>query len=325
MELPDRLTLRGLRIFVALEEAQSVARAAERLNLSKSSISQHITGLEDSIGTTLFDRRQKPIALTATGQVLSAHAHRILGMVSEAEAALAVQNAGCLPVLNFAIIDDLDISLTPAISTALHEQLPQSYICTFSGRSDEVTNRLSAREADIAISASVPDDVSQFQIRELFSERFALVVAKGRYMQNKDWRAQLTALPLIEYSESMPIGRLVLTHLKRTQFEVPRRLSFETSRSVIATVAKTGGWTLATPLSILDASRFHDQIEIFPLPFAELSRSVFLINRMHELSSIADTLFQTLQYLLRRDLLSELDRIAPELSERLTVHDLGNV
>jgi DNA-binding transcriptional LysR family regulator len=241
-------------------------------------------------------------------------------MVSEAEAALALHGAKCLPVLNFAIIDDLDISLTPAIATVLHEILPQSYICTFSGRSDEVTNRLASREADIAISATVPKDIGQFQIRELFSEQFALVVAKGCYRQNEDWQAQLTSMPFIQYSDSMPMGQLVLTHLKRMKFDVPRRLSFETSRSVIATVANTGGWTLATPLNILDASRFHDKIEIFSLPFTELSRSVFIINRVYELSSIADTLFQTLHYLLQRDVLTELDKITPELSKRLIVH-----
>lgn len=60
----DRLTLRGLRVFIALEEVRSVAEAAKVLGMSKSNVSQNITILEQNLGTRLFDRKQKPISLT---------------------------------------------------------------------------------------------------------------------------------------------------------------------------------------------------------------------------------------------------------------------
>lgn len=321
MNSTDRLTLRGLRIFIALEEAKSVAGAAKNLGMSKSSVSQHITTLEQSVGITLFDRQQKPVALTPAGQVLSLHAHRIASMVTEAEAALADNHANSLPVLNFAIIDDLDASITPVIATALQTKLPQSYICTFSGRSDEVTARMMARDADIAITASIPADIAKFQIQELFREHFVLVVAKGCYDASKDWHEQLTSLPLVQYSEAMPIGHLVVTHLKRIRLDVARRYSFETTRSVVATVAKTGGWTLATPLSILDASRFLDEVDIYPLPFAGLSRSVFLINRLNELGTLPDILTNTFQQLLHDELIPELNKIASNIAQMLEVRE----
>lgn len=317
MNSSDRLTLRGLRIFIALEEAKSVAKAAQTLGMSKSSVSQHITTLEHSVGIALFDRQQKPVVLTPAGQVLSLHAHRIVAMVNEAETALADNQANSLPVLNFAIIDDLDASMTPLMATALQAKLPHSYICTFSGRSDEVTARMMARDADIAITASIPADIAKFQIQELFREHFVLVVAKGCYDESKGWREQLTRLPLVQYSEAMPIGHLVVTHLKRIRLDVERRYSFETTRSVIATVAKTGGWTLATPLSILDAIRFRDEVDVFPLPFSGLSRSVFLVNRLNELGTLPDNLSNTFHKLLHDELVPELKKIAPNVAEML--------
>ena len=321
MNSSDRLTFRGLRIFIALEESQSVAKAAQSLGMSKSSISQHITTLEQSIGITLFDRKQKPVVLTPAGQVLSAHAHRIVAMVAEAEAALADNDALSLPVLNFAILDDLDASLTPVMATALQAKLPRSYICTFSGRSDQVTERISSREADIAITASIPADIARFQIQELFREHFVLVVAKDCYKETDDWRSQLSTLPLVQYSENMPIGHLVVTHLKRIRLEVTRRYSFETTRSVIATVAKTGGWTMSTPLSVLDASRFRNEVDIFPLPFSGLSRSVFLISRLHELGTLPEILTNTFQELLRNELIPEFKKIAPNVANMLETLD----
>jgi len=318
-EISDKLNLRVLRIFIALEESKSVANAADSLGLSKSSVSQHITTLERSIGIPLFDRKQKPIVLTPAGQVLSLHANRILANISAAETALADINAGSLPILNFAIIDDLDASLTPVMATTLQERLTQSFICTFSGRSDQVTKRLINRKADIAVTATMPANLEKFEVQELYKENFVLVVAKDKYQPDLDWRTQLSNLPLIQFSEAMPMGQMVATHLKRIKLDIPKRFSFETSRSVISTVARTGGWTMATPLSILDSSRFSKDIELFQLPFPSLLRNVFLISRCNELGTIPEALANTFRQLLRDELLVEFEKINPTMEGMLEV------
>lgn len=319
-DFSDRLTLRGLRMFIALEEARSVALAAQNLGLSKSNVSQHITSLENSLGVLLFDRKQKPISLTPAGQVLSLHAHRVMATLSAAEASLAEFNMESLPVLNFAIIDDLDASLTPVMATSLQSQLPRSFINTFTGRSDHVTSRLISRDADLAVTADIPAHVHKYQVQQLYRESFVLVVARGKYRPAEDWRTRLSALPFVQYSEAMPVGQLVAAHLKRIGFDVPRRFSFETSRSVIATVARVGGWTLSTPLSILDASRFRDQVDIYPLPFANVSRHVYLINRLNELGALPEVLGKTLRHLLEQELKPEFLKTAPHVAHALEVY-----
>jgi DNA-binding transcriptional LysR family regulator len=318
-----RLSLRGLRVFIALEQARSVAEAARALGLSKSNVSQQITTMENGIGAKLFDRTQKPISLTPAGQALSLHAHRILATVSIAEEALAELDLGSLPRLDFAVIDDLDASLTPALAASLQARLPRCFICTFSGRSDQVTSRLISREADIAVTASIPANMHRFQILQILREKFVLVTARGAYSADLDWRAQLSDLPLVQYSDAMPMGRMVSTHLKRIGFYAPRRFSFEASRSVIATVARTGGWTLTTPLSILDAGRFKDQIDLSTLPFAGLSRQIYLINRVDELGSLPETLARQFRALLQQEAVREFARMAPHMTGSIEVcHEL---
>lgn len=315
-----RLSLRGLRVFIALEQAGSVADAAKALGLSKSNVSQQITAMEAGVGAKLFDRTRRPISLTPAGQTLSLHAHRILATVSEAEASMAERNLGSLPVLNFAIIDDLDASLTPSLAASLQARLPRCFICTFSGRSDQVTSRLLSREADIAVTASIPSGMHRFQVLQLLREKFVLVTARGAYAPDLDWREQLSRLPLIQYSEAMPMGSMVSTHLKRIGFYAPRRFSFEASRSVIATVGQTGGWTLTTPLSILDASRFKERIDIFALPFAGLSRQIYLINRTDELGTLPETLAKQCRDLLQRDAIPEFAGMAPHLADAIEIY-----
>ncbi|WP_405401246.1 LysR family transcriptional regulator [Paracoccus sp. Ld10] len=315
-----RLSLRGLRVFIALEQALSVAEAARALGLSKSNVSQQITAMENGIGTKLFDRTRRPISLTPAGHALSQHAHRIIATVSMAEESLAELNLDSLPVLNFAVIDDLDASLTPTLAASLQAKLPRCFICTYSGRSDQVTARLLSRDADIAVTATIPTSMHRFQVLQILREKFVLVTARGKYSPDLDWRAQLSTLPLVQYSEAMPMGRLVSAHLKRIGLYVPRRFSFEASRSVIATVAGTGGWTLTTPLSILDSKRFRDQVDLMPLPFSGLSRQIYLINRTDELGTLPETLAKQFRALLQKDAVHEFARMAPHLADTIEVH-----
>lgn len=320
-EISGRLTLRGLRLFIALEKSGSVAEAAKNLGLSKSNVSQHITTLENSVGTKLFDRRQKPITLTPAGQILGMHAHRIMATVSVAETALAELHLDSLPHLNLAVVDDLDASLTPVLASSLQAQMPRCFICTFSGRSDQVTARLLLREADIAITANIPVEMHKFQVHQLLREKFVLVSAKGTYSRGDDWRTKLSQMPFAQYSDTMPMGQMVSTHLKRIGFHVPRRFSFETNRSVIATVARTGGWTMATPLSILDASRFRGEVDISPLPFPGMSREIYLINRIDEFGPLSEVLAERIRALLREELLPDFARTAPNLLDTLEVYN----
>jgi DNA-binding transcriptional LysR family regulator len=309
--LPSELTLRGLRVFVALEEAGSIAGAAQRIGGSSSGVSQHITALEAAIGAKLFDRRAKPVTLTPAGQVLRAHAHRILSVVSEAQAELAEISLTSLPQLNLAIIDDLDASLTPVLVSALQQRFRKCFVYAFSGRSDQIINRLQSREADIGVTALLPADSTTFQSAPILREAFVLVTAKGAIKPGTDPREALTKLPFVQYSETMPIGQKVAQHLKRVKMNVPRRFAFEATRSVLAMVVQTGGWTLSTPLNLLDAERFIPMLDILPMPFAGETRHVYLVARAEELGHLPEALARDCRHILRTVLVPRFAAIAP--------------
>lgn len=60
--------LRALEYFVAAAQAQSLAGAARRFEVSTSAVAKMITGLERSLGARLFERTVHGLTLTATGQ-----------------------------------------------------------------------------------------------------------------------------------------------------------------------------------------------------------------------------------------------------------------
>src|SRR5512147_495892 len=62
--------LSELRVFVVAAEELSFSRAAERLHLSQSAVSQNIQSLEREFGVDLFERRGRSVRLTEGGQAL---------------------------------------------------------------------------------------------------------------------------------------------------------------------------------------------------------------------------------------------------------------
>lgn len=313
------LTLRGLRVFIALEETGSIGGAAERIGGSPSGVSQQITALEQAVGAKLFDRRARPVTLTPAGQVLRVHAHRILEAASDAQAELAELNLAVLPQLSLAIIDDLDASLTPALVLGLQKRFRNCFVDTYSGRSDWVTEKLEHREADIAVSATVPEDTNGFRSIPILREPLILAAAKGVLKSDEDLRDQLAKVPFVQYSEAMPIGRVVAQHLKRVRFNVPRRYAFEASRSVFAMAVQARGWTLTTPLNLLDAERFVPSMDIFRMPFPAMSRWIYLIARSEELGHLPEQLADDCRVLLAEHIVPRFAALAPDMAEVIEV------
>jgi len=73
-----------LRSFVAVAQTTSFSRAAERVHLSQSTVSQQIRRLEHILGKSLFERDTRTVTLTRDGEALQNYAARILDLMSEA-------------------------------------------------------------------------------------------------------------------------------------------------------------------------------------------------------------------------------------------------
>lgn len=87
---------RQLRYFVAVAETRHFGRAAERLHIAQSPLSQAIRQLEAQLGAPLFERTTRRVDLTAAGEELLPEAVRILASLDAARDQVGRVAAGAL-------------------------------------------------------------------------------------------------------------------------------------------------------------------------------------------------------------------------------------
>ena len=83
-----RLDLDLLRTFVFIAETGSVSRAAACVHRTQSAVSMQVRRLEEAVGKLLLERGSHGVRLTAAGERMVRHAHKLLRLHDEAIAEL---------------------------------------------------------------------------------------------------------------------------------------------------------------------------------------------------------------------------------------------
>jgi DNA-binding transcriptional LysR family regulator len=118
---PQALELRHLRYFVALTDAGTFTRAAEKIFIAQPTLSQQIRRLEEIVGTPLLQRRREGLRLTPAGRVLLNGSRNVLALVDqELSRTRQVAGVGRLQ-LRVAMPPGLPESLAVPATARLHE------------------------------------------------------------------------------------------------------------------------------------------------------------------------------------------------------------
>lgn len=88
------MTIRHLKIFVAVCRCGSVTGAAEALYMTQPAVSLAIRELEENYGVRLFDRLTRRLRITEDGRRLLEYSQNIVGLFDEMEQAMKNPDAG---------------------------------------------------------------------------------------------------------------------------------------------------------------------------------------------------------------------------------------
>lgn len=152
------LDLDLLRSFVAVVETGGFTRAAERVHLTQSTISQQIKRLEDSVGHSLLVRERSAggVQLTEEGEVLLGYARRLLSISAEAEAAL--RQPAAPKTVRLGVPEDFAGRRLIDLLSGFSKASPHLRLDTVSGWSFELRRLLDNGEIDLALIKREPGD-----------------------------------------------------------------------------------------------------------------------------------------------------------------------
>ena len=118
------MEIRWLEAFVAVAEELHFGRAAARLRLAQSPLSQTIRRLERELGVTLFVRSTRSVALTPAGQALLPHAHRIFEELELARQSTQAMSGIFYGTLSIGFSGALNHQTLPPLTRAVRQRYP---------------------------------------------------------------------------------------------------------------------------------------------------------------------------------------------------------
>ena len=312
-EVPGRVTLWGIEVFLAVADERAISAAARRLGVSPSAISQQLTGLEAALGATLLDRSARPMGLTPAGAMFRHHAQTILNAEAEARAELAMADLSGLTTLRLGMIEDFDAEVTPRLLSALAQDLKGCRFLLETGASHRLLDQMDQRALDIVVAADLGSESADGGWREvhpLLAEPFLAVTPKGRSHAD---------LPLIQYTARHLMGRQIAGHLARQNLRLAHRFELDSYHAILAMVAAGQGWTILTPLALHHAARFRDGVQVAPLPFAPLDRTLSLSARAGVLRDMPGQVAGRLRGLIAAQVVAPAQAQWPWLGDSLRV------
>lgn len=163
--------------YLTIVEEGTLTRAAEKLYVSQSSLSQYLKRLENKLGVMLFDRNTSPLKLTYAGKRYYEHVRQMVQMDENLRRELQdirQENSGHLRV---GLALWRGSCLLPEVFPLFHERYPGIHIDLTEGSSDRLEAALVGDKIDLAIM-SLPHslDYSSFTCTTLFEEHILLAV-----------------------------------------------------------------------------------------------------------------------------------------------------
>jgi len=150
-ENPEWLNYHHLRHFWMIARHRSMTRAAEKLKISQSTLSEQLAELEAWLGQSLFDRRGRELHLTDAGRVALEHAETIFTTGHELMTRFRQSDKNRQRVLRIGAVGPLSKNLQfDFIQPILADT--RTKVVVVAGALDELTRQLHEHKLDLVLS-----------------------------------------------------------------------------------------------------------------------------------------------------------------------------
>jgi DNA-binding transcriptional LysR family regulator len=267
------MDLTALEIFKTVVEQGGINKAAALLHRVPSNVTTRVKQLEEQLGTKLFAREGRRLALSAEGKVLLTYANRLLRLSSEAEAAL--RNGKPRGTLRIGALESTAAARLPPILSKYHLLYPDVRLELVTGTSGALVNRLHSQEIEAAFVAE-PFNATGVESQHAFTEEIVLITPKShsRVSSAKD----IGNLTVIAFANGCSYRRRLEAWLGTAKVHPDRVMEFQSYHAIVACVA-AGTGIAVVPRSVIEMTSAGKEVRVTSLPEATAKAKTQLVWR----------------------------------------------
>ncbi|MFF4530131.1 LysR substrate-binding domain-containing protein [Streptomyces sp. NPDC001407] len=232
------MEIRQLRYFLTVAEELHFGRAAERLHIVQSAVSQQVRRLERELGVGLFDRTTRAVRLTEAGRRLLPHAREVLAARDRAREAI--------DELRSERATTLRLGTSAGLGTRLEEILaeftrlaPKAQLELVTAATDDRLKRVRSGELDATLLRG-ERDVPELELLPLWEDDLmvALPARHDLAVRGTVGMAQLAGLPLrlAARARNPTLYELVMRSCREAGFEPVLGPEYTTDQDTLATI-----------------------------------------------------------------------------------------
>ena len=304
------MNIQQFHYILAVAEYKHFELAAEKCFISQSTLSTMISKFEEEIGVKIFDRKKKPVDLTAEGALIVDQLNVIATDIDHLRELVKEIKGEISGHLNLSVIPTIAPFLLPLFLQDFASQFQNLNIAVTEETTDEIQKKLKLREIDIGI-VSIPLNDKDLQEIKLYDEPFLFYDATHLSKKNVSVK-QLHNKNLCLMDEGHCIRTQVAELCNNNTKKNKSSLNFEYKAgsidSLIRFVKASQSSTLLPCLATLNFTK-QEQRHLSPFASPVPYRSIGLVVHRH---FVKKTILQSLQ----KSIVEHVSPLLPSLEVR---------
>lgn len=268
------MSIKHLRTLVSVHDSGSFLTASRELNVTLSTVSMQMKGLERELGAELFDRSHRPPKLTQAGVRLVEPARNLVKEYDNLVRQARFDEPLSGPV-EIGAISTTTISLLPNALRLMAVQYPTAQIRVRTALTDDLIENVLSGQLDAALVTQPVDPPDGLRVVTVYSEE--LVVAGPAHLADRLSLEGLDGTPFIRFVRRTGIGKIIDELLVRHGIRPDFRMEIDALEGILNMIASGLGASIVPYRSVAHAPA--GEIFIGHITEEDVFRKVALVTR----------------------------------------------
>jgi DNA-binding transcriptional LysR family regulator len=248
----NTVDLNKLRTFLAVAERGGISPAARSLALTRSAVSQSVSGLEGSLGVRLFDRVGRQLVLTAEGRTLARRFGRLHAELASALELVVNEERAVRGLVRLGLYLGASRARVARFLARFAAAHPSAQLKLLYGAHAELREQLLANRLDFALALE-PSHSALARVRSTLLFRQELVlVADTPFARGRGLAESLSGIACVDYYQSSPlVSRWLRHHFPRRRLAASVRV-FAASSDMALELVLAGAGAAVLPRDLVE-------------------------------------------------------------------------